>query len=117
MTVYKNFHFDAAHYLPLTDKNHKCHKMHGHTYHVGIYISGNELNEFGWLVDFSDIKKEFKPILDTLDHSCLNDIPGLENPTCENLAIWIYDKLKMNLKSISEIHVRETMSSGCIYRP
>ena len=117
ISIYKKFHFDAAHFLPLADKKHKCHKLHGHTYHVTIRVSGEKLDKSGWLIDFSEIKKYFKPILKQLDHACLNEIEGLENPTCENLAGWIYLQLSKNLKGISEIHVQETPSSGCIYNP
>lgn len=116
-TIYKEFHFDAAHYLPKTPATHKCHRLHGHTYYVTVFLSGDELDENGWLVDFGVIKKYFKPLEDQLDHALLNEIPGLENPTSENLAKWIYDQLVTNLPQIAEIKVQETATAGCGYKP
>jgi len=116
-TIYKEFHFDAAHFLPATPVTHKCHKLHGHTYRVTVYLSGETLDENGWLVDFGELKRIFKPIESQLDHSLLNDIPGLENPTSEVLAKWIFDQLKADLPHLTEIKIQETLSSGCSYRP
>ena len=116
-TIYKEFHFDAAHFLPKTPETHKCHRLHGHTYHVTIFLSAEELDENGWLVDFGDIKKAWKPLEDQLDHHLLNDIPGLENPTSELLARWIFEQLKGDLPQISEVKVQETATAGCSYKP
>ena len=115
--IYKEFHFDAAHFLPNTPDTHKCHRLHGHTYHVTLYLTAEELDETGWVVDFGEIKRFFKPIEERLDHNLLNDIPGLENPTSEVLAKWIYDQLKVDLPQISEVKVQETTSAGCSYIP
>ena len=114
-TVYKEFHFDSAHYLPLTPESNKCHHLHGHTFHLKVSVSADDVDELGWIVDFGDIKTVVNPVLKMLDHKCLNDIEGLENPTCENVARWIYKKLKVQLSGLSSIHVKETVSSGCIY--
>ena len=72
--------------------------------------------ETGWIMDFGDVKAAFQPIYDRLDHHYLNDIPGLENPTSENLAVWIWNELKPSLPALSEITVHETCTSGCRYR-
>lgn len=117
MIIYKEFHFDAAHYLPMTPPTHKCHDLHGHTYTVILYVKGAISEDTGWVIDFGDIKASFKPILDILDHKCLNNIEGLENSTCENLSIWIWEKLKPKLPTLFKIHIKETISSGCIYEP
>ena len=70
----------------------------------------------GWIMDFGDIKSAFAPIYDQLDHHYLNDVEGLENPTSENLAMWIWQKLKPQLPLLSAIEIKETCTSGCVYR-
>jgi 6-pyruvoyltetrahydropterin/6-carboxytetrahydropterin synthase len=115
MEIYKEFSFEAAHLLPNVPQGHKCGRLHGHSFYVTIYVSGEIDKHTGWLIDFSEIKRIFKPIYDQLDHYYLNDIAGLENPTSENLAIWIWDKLKPALPMMSKIEVKETCTSGCIY--
>ena len=116
MEIYKEFVFDAAHYLPNVPEGHKCKNMHGHTYHVIITIDGNLKKHEGWVCDFADIKKVFKPLLNQLDHTLLNDIPGLENPTAEILTKWLWQRLKPNLPELSMIELKETPSSGVRYR-
>jgi 6-pyruvoyltetrahydropterin/6-carboxytetrahydropterin synthase len=112
MKVYKEFRFEAAHRLPLVPEGHKCKRLHGHSYRVRITIKG-KVNELGWVCDFGDIKKAFAPLIFRLDHSYLNDIEGLENPTCENVAVWIWNRIA--LAYVSEIDVSECAGSGCIY--
>jgi 6-pyruvoyltetrahydropterin/6-carboxytetrahydropterin synthase len=70
----------------------------------------------GWVVDFGEITDAWKPLHDVLDHYYLNEVPGLENPTSENLARWIWERLAINLDGLSEVVVRETCASGCSYR-
>ena len=116
MEIYKDFSFEAAHLLPHVPAGHKCGRLHGHTFHVRIFISGEIAQPAGWIMDFSDLKAIFSPIYNQLDHYYLNDIAGLENPTSENLAIWIWQQLKPVLPLLSCIEIKETCSSGCIYR-
>lgn len=113
--VYKEFRFEAAHFLPHVPEDHKCRKLHGHSYKVTIYIEGEVDTYKGWIVDFEEIKKSFSPILKSLDHSMLNEIHGLENPTVENLAIWIWKSLLPKLPQLTKIAISETSTSGCIY--
>ncbi len=113
--AYKDFRFEAAHFLPKVPVGHPCKNMHGHSYKVTVHIKGEPGAETGWLLDFSDIKKAFAPILQKLDHSVLNDIEGLENPTSELIAIWIWNQLKPALPLLSKIIVSETSTSGCVY--
>jgi len=113
--IYKTFTIDSAHRLPLVPKGHKCGHIHGHTFIIDIFVSGRVPEQTGWVVDFGDIKKAFQPIHDELDHCYLNDIPGLENPTSENIAQWIWQKLAPELPGLSRISVKETPNSGCIY--
>lgn len=116
MEIYKEFHFEAAHRLPNVPPGHKCARLHGHSFQVRLSVSGEAVEPTGWVMDFSDIKASFKPVLEQLDHYYLNDIPGLENPTSENIARWIWRELKPGLPQLSQIEIRETCTSGCIYR-
>lgn len=116
MQIYKEFSFEAAHRLPNVPAGHKCSRLHGHTFYVRLYVDGPVGEHSGWVMDFSDIKAAFKPLHDRLDHYYLNDIEGLENPTSENLARWIWTQLKPTLPLLSQIEVRETCTSGCLYR-
>jgi 6-pyruvoyltetrahydropterin/6-carboxytetrahydropterin synthase len=115
MEIFKDFRFEAAHHLPNLPDGHKCRRLHGHSFKVRIYVNGPLQSDTGWVIDFADIKKAFHPILDQLDHHYLNEIKGLENPTCENLAIWIWKQLKPVLPALSKVELMETCTSGCIY--
>ena len=114
MKIFKEFTFEAAHKLPLVPEDHKCSNLHGHSFRVKIYLDG-PLNEFGWVMDFSELKKICAPYIKKLDHSYLNEIIGLENPTSENIAIWLWNGLKDKLQNLSSIEVMETCNSGCEY--
>ena len=115
MDIYKEFVFEAAHRLPNVPEGHKCARLHGHSFAVRIHVSGEVGRETGWVLDFADLKAAFDPLYRILDHNYLNEIDGLENPTSENIAIWIWNKLKPNLVQLSKIEIRETCTSGCIY--
>jgi len=116
MEIFKEFSFEAAHRLPNVPEEHKCARLHGHSFQVRLSVSGPVGESSGWVMDFGDIKQAFKPILNQLDHYYLNDIEGLENPTSENIARWIWQRLKPVLPELSEIQIRETCTSGCVYR-
>ena len=112
----REFVFDAAHLLPKVPEGHKCRRLHGHTFRFRIHLKGGVDPETGWLMDFGEIKKIVKPLIDDqLDHYYLNDIEGLENPTSENLAIWLWNKLKPQLPLLHKITVLETCNSSCSY--
>lgn len=115
MEIFKEFTFEAAHYLPHAPEGHKCRRLHGHSFMVSIHVSGPVDPRSGWIMDFNDIKQSFEPLLKQLDHFCLNEVQGLENPTSENLAKWIWQKLKPVLPQLSRVIIRETCNSGCIY--
>jgi len=116
MEIYKKFSIEAAHKLINLPAEHKCSRLHGHSFQVELRISGDVDEKFGWVQDFSDIKLAFKPIYEQLDHHYLNEIDGLENPTSENIARWIWKKLKPDLSLLSAVIVRETCTVGCIYK-
>ena len=114
--IWKEFGFESAHLLPNVPPGHKCGRLHGHSFRIRVALCGVPGADTGWVMDFADLKKAWKPLHDILDHRYLNDIPGLENPTSELLAGWIWDKLRPSLPELSAISVRETCTAGCIYR-
>ena len=116
MEIYKEFTFEAAHRLPNLPDGHKCGRLHGHSFMVQVHISGDIDPVTGWIMDFADLKAAFKPIYNRLDHYYLNDIEGLENPTSEVLAKWIWNELKPALPQLSKIVIKETCTSGCVYQ-
>jgi 6-pyruvoyltetrahydropterin/6-carboxytetrahydropterin synthase len=113
--IFKEFDFEAAHRLPNVPPGHKCARLHGHSFRVAVHVAGEMDPKLGWVMDFADIKAAFEPILAKLDHYYLNEIEGLENPTSENLARWIWRRLKPALPKLSKVVVRETCTSGCVY--
>lgn len=116
MELRKTFHFEAAHRLPLLAEGHKCWRLHGHSFTVEIAVEGPLDPHFGWVMDYADMKAAFKPLWDQLDHNYLNDLPGLENPTSERLAEWIWARLKPTLPLLTEVVVAETCTARCVYR-
>ncbi len=115
MEIFKEFTFESAHRLPKVPEGHKCSRLHGHSYRVEIHVCGKVDEEMGWIVDFAHIKASFQPLFEILDHHYLNEIPGLENPTSENLARWIWERTVPSLPGLSKVVVRETCTSGCVY--
>ncbi len=115
-TIFKEFIFEAAHRLPHVPEGHKCGRLHGHSFLVRLEITGEVDPHTGWIVDFADLKAAFKPIYDRLDHYYLNDISGLENPTSEVLARWIWQQMKPKMPLLSAVMVKETCTAGCVYR-
>jgi 6-pyruvoyltetrahydropterin/6-carboxytetrahydropterin synthase len=113
----KTFGFDAAHLLPNVPDGHKCKRLHGHGFQFTVHLKGPVDPVTGWLIDFGDLKAVVKPIInDHLDHYFLNEVVGLENPTSENLAIWLWNKIKPKLPLLYKITVFETCSSSCVYK-
>ena len=116
MDIYKEFNFEAAHLLPNVPPGHKCARLHGHSFRVRLSVSGEVGRDTGWVMDFADISAAFDPLWKQLDHHYLNEIEGLENPTSENIARWIWVRLKRDLPELSEVLIRETCNSGCRYQ-
>ena len=116
MEIWKEFTFEAAHMLPHVPDGHKCKRLHGHTFCVRAYVEGEPDSELGWVVDFADVAEACEPLRRQLDHYYLNEIEGLENPTSEVLARWIWLRLKPTLPMLSKVEVSETCTSGCAYR-
>ncbi len=112
-TIFKVFQFEAAHRLTGVPLGHKCERLHGHSFRVEIHVSGEVGDKSGWVTDFADVKSAFAPLFMRLDHRYLNEVEGLENPTSENLAVWIWDRL--DLDGLNKVVVQETCTTGCTY--
>ncbi|HEX2666832.1 MAG TPA: 6-carboxytetrahydropterin synthase QueD [Gammaproteobacteria bacterium] len=115
MEIYKVFHIEAAHRLPNVPEGHKCSRLHGHSFQVQVHVAGPVDARTGWIMDFADLKAAFGPVFEALDHRYLNEVPGLDNPTSENLARWIWTRLKPTLPQLSKVAIAETCTSGCVY--
>jgi 6-pyruvoyltetrahydropterin/6-carboxytetrahydropterin synthase len=111
----KDFHFEAAHLLPNVPEGHKCRRLHGHSFRGEVAVRGEVNPQTGWLIDFADLKQVVDPIVRELDHYYLNDIPGLENPTSEMVAVWIFGRLSGALPGLYRVTIEETCSSRCHY--
>lgn len=114
-SLIKSFSFEAAHWLPTFPEGHKCRRLHGHSFRVDVEVTGDVLPEKGYLIDYGEIKKAVSPIREQLDHYLLNDIEGLENPTAEMIARWIYDRLKPMLPMLVAVQIHETCTSTARY--
>ena len=115
-TIWKEFTIEAAHRLPNVAEGHKCARLHGHSFRIEVHVAGEVGERSGWVRDFADLSDAFAPVFATLDHHYLNEVSGLENPTSEVLARWIWDRLEPGLPGLDRIVVRETCTSGCEYR-
>lgn len=115
MEIFKTFTIEAAHRLPNVPPGHKCARLHGHSFRIELHVSGELDPHLGWVMDFADLKAAFKPVYDRLDHHYLNDIEGLENPTSERLAQWIWEQMKPLVPLLSAVVVHETCSARSRY--
>jgi len=115
MEIFRLFHIEAAHRLPNVPADHKCARLHGHSFRIEIHVAGEVNRDSGWVQDFAEISAAFVPVKEQLDHHYLNDVPGLENPTSENLSEWIWNELSPELPMLSKIVVHETCTCGCSY--
>jgi 6-pyruvoyltetrahydropterin/6-carboxytetrahydropterin synthase len=116
MDIFRIFHLQCARRLPALPASHPCSRVHGHSFEVEITLSGEVDPVLGWVCDFAEIDAAWRSVHEALDHRYLNDIAGLENPTSENLAVWLWRVLAPSLTGLAQIRVMETHNAGCIYR-
>ena len=114
--IERDYEFEAAHQLPRTPPGHKCRNMHGHSYKLTVRVEGEVNPETGWVMDFAEVDRHVGPLVAELDHRVLNEIGGLENPTSEILAAWLWERVKPHLGGLLEVEVGETRDARCIYR-
>jgi 6-pyruvoyltetrahydropterin/6-carboxytetrahydropterin synthase len=116
MRIYKEFRFDAAHFLPNAPEGHPNRRVHGHSFRVVVWLDGKVDPSTGLVVTFELFLQELMVVRDALDHHMLNEIPGLENPTLELISTWVWNKLKPKLRDLSRVEVhRDSCNEGCIY--
>ncbi len=113
--ITQGFTFEAAHFLPNVPETHRCRRMHGHSYRIDLTLEGPVDPRSGFVVDFFDLEAAFAPLMERLDHHCLNEVEGLENPTAELIAIWIWDRLKPGMPMLAAVRVYETPMSVAEY--
>ncbi len=111
----KEYRFEAAHRLPNVPAEHKCQRLHGHSFKIELSIAGLTDPNIGWFIDYGDVDAIWQPIHDVLDHNYLNEVEGLENPTSENLAHWLWQRIKPSLPSLVRVTVYETCDARCEY--
>ena len=111
----RKYQIEAAHRLPNLPADHKCSRLHGHSFQIELVVGGEVDPKLGWVLDYAEIDTIFQPFFDQLDHHYLNEVEGLENPTSENLARWIFERLDPSLPGLEEVRVSETCSESCIY--
>jgi len=116
MEIFEEFTIEAAHRLPHVPPGHKCARLHGHSFRIALHVRGAVDEVTGWVIDFAELNQAFAPLHEQLDHRLLNEVEGLENPTSEQLARWIWQRLKPTLPGLSQIVLRETCTAGCVYR-
>lgn len=111
----QHFQIESARFLPHLEKTHPCARVHGHSFRITLTLVGEVDPKIGWVMDYNEIQTRMQPILSQLDHRVLNEVPGLENPTSEFLAKWIYDKSITTLPMIRKVSVAETPLTECAY--
>lgn len=114
--LYKEYRFESAHRLPRVPAGHKCARMHGHSFKVELTVAGEVDPDTGWFIDYAVLDEAWEPLYRVLDHNCLNEVPGLENPTSEVLSRWIWDRLRPKLPSLIAVTLFETADARCVYR-
>jgi 6-pyruvoyltetrahydropterin/6-carboxytetrahydropterin synthase len=116
ISITQAFTFEAAHHLPHVPETHRCRRLHGHSYRVELTLAGEVDPHTGFVIDFFDVEAVFAPVLAQLDHHLLNDIEGLQNPTAENIALWIFRKVSPDLPQLAAVKVFETPMCWAEYR-
>ncbi len=112
----KTFRFEAAHSLEKLPEGHRCRRIHGHSYRLDVHVSGEVDAQSGMVIDFHDIQKVVKPLVEQLDHRLLNDVPGLENSTSELICKFLWDRLRPSLPQLSGLTLWESDTSRCVFR-
>lgn len=115
MEIFKEFTFEAAHRLPNVPPDHKCFRLHGHSFRVALHVRGPVDPHTGWILDFADISAAWQPMHALLDHRYLNEVEGLSNPTSEHLARWIFERVRPSLPLLARVVVHETCTCGASY--
>ena len=111
----KIFHIESARSLPYLPKDHPCASIHGHSFQITLTLEGLLDSKLGWLIDYHEIHTKVAPVLAKIDHRLLNEVPGLTNPTTENLTAWLYTEIKKIIPELTLVTVKETQDTECSY--
>lgn len=111
----QHFQIESARFLPNLPESHPCRRMHGHSFKISLRLVAGLDPNLAWVRDYHEIKKLMTPILSRLDHQILNEIPGLENPTSEVLAKYLFDECKKLIPELTQISISETSDTECSY--
>lgn len=111
----QQFRIESARFLPGLPEAHPCRQMHGHGFQITLRLVGEKQEKPGWVRDYHEIETKVKPLLSMIDHKVLNDVPGLENPSSENLSYWLFEKIKKEIPELIQVIVSETPSTECRY--
>lgn len=111
----QHFQIESARRLPNLQEGHPCGRMHGHSFKIILTLVGEQHPVTGWVLDYHEISERMKPLLGELDHRVLNDVQGLENPTSENLALWIFTKARPLIAGLQKVTIMETPFTECSY--
>ncbi|MEK9672445.1 MAG: 6-carboxytetrahydropterin synthase [Rhodospirillaceae bacterium] len=115
-TIFHTFIFESARRLPNLPESHICSRLHGNTFRLKVSVSGLVRESEGWIMDFAAVAAAVEPILAEIDHHLLNEVPGLENPTTENIVLWLWRRISTQLQGLSELELHENDTTGCICR-
>jgi len=115
--ITREFTFEAAHHLPPVGPDHKCFRLHGHLFKVEVSVAGEIDPEMGWVMDFGQLAHIGGKVMSELDHRVLNDIDGLDVPTSENIARYLFEKIGTQVDGLVAVTVHESPYSRCEYRP
>ncbi len=113
----RSFRIESARSLPRLPATHPCARVHGHSFVIELELAGTVDPDLGWLIDYNDIAAAFEPLRQLLDHSLLNEVQGLANPTSEHIARWVFDRLRPTLAMLTAVTIMETPETRAIYRP
>jgi 6-pyruvoyltetrahydropterin/6-carboxytetrahydropterin synthase len=117
MRLYKEFQFEAAHYLPSAPQGHPNARVHGHSFRARVTIDGKPDPETGLVLHLEELEAALNDVRDALDHRLLNEVEGLSMPTLERICSWLWERLHNRLPGLAEIEVsRDSCHEGCIYR-
>lgn len=111
----QHFQIESARFLPQLPKSHPCARLHGHSFKIILTLTGDLDPNLGWVIDYNEIQAKMKPLLEQIDHRVLNEVEGLQNPTSELLAKWIFDRAQPALPMLVKVMVAETPSTECTY--
>ena len=111
----QHFQIESARFLPHLPESHPCSRVHGHSFKIILTLVGDLDPKIGWVIDYNDISERIKPLLQMIDHRVLNEVEGLENPTSELLAKWLYERALKVLPQLKRVTVAETPLTECTY--